>query len=65
MDVVMYGNVYFLFLVFFFFSNNIGSYDSRSDSTIHDPTYLPRRILILTTLAQSKFRIDWLLRACV
>ena len=29
--------------VFFgFFSNNVGSYDPRSDFTIYDPTYLPR-----------------------
>ena len=45
--------------IFVFFSNNIGSYDPRSDPTIQDPTYLPqshlpptilRRIPILATL---------------
>ena len=29
-----------ILMSFFFFANNVGSYDSRSDLTIHDSTYL-------------------------
>ena len=56
MDVVMYGNyikwvqIYewmynlcdYLTYQYFFFSNNVRSYDPQSDFTIHNLTYLPR-----------------------
>ena len=36
-DYLTYQCVFFVF-----FSNNVGSYDPRSDPTIHDLAYLPR-----------------------
>ena len=46
-DYLTYQCVFFVF-----FSNNVRSYDPRSDLTIHDPIYLPRSYVgsILTTL---------------
>ena len=31
-----------MYFLFFFSSNNVGSYDPRSDFMINDPTYFPR-----------------------
>ena len=43
--------------VFFFFSNNVGSYDPRFDPKIHDPTYLPQSYVV------SRFW-QWVLQFC-
>ena len=44
-----------MYFLFFFSSNNVGSYDPRSDFMINDPTYFPR------SYVRSQFWKPWCL----